>query len=120
MSSGLDLFNSQLRDYSVAFKTHERKNFVEQLAILRSFKSPKMSTSELQSYEVMEYFLRLHVEQEHSEEFGYHGYLINQMMGAQSEVISFITKFHRVLNLNDAEAYLFRVNRNQSVPLRWL
>ena len=31
------------------------------------------------------------------------------MMGAQSEIIAFITKFHRILNIKDAEAYLIRV-----------
>ncbi|UJR37765.1 hypothetical protein I4U23_030458 [Adineta vaga] len=71
----------------------------------------KMSSTDKQSYEVMEYFMNLHLKQQHSNEFGYHNYLINQMMGAQSEIISFITKFHRILNLNDAEAYLIRIQR---------
>ena len=54
--------------------------------------------------------MNLHINLEHSERFSYHNYLINQMMGAQSETISFITKFHRILNVNDAEAYLIRVD----------
>jgi len=68
-----------------------------------------MSANQKQSYDVMEYYMNISVNTEHSEEFNYHNYLINQMNGAQSEIISFITKFHRILSINDAEAYLIRV-----------
>jgi uncharacterized protein (DUF885 family) len=57
----------------------------------------------------MEYFMKINIQRELSNEFSYHHYLINQMNGAQSEIVSFITKFHRILNVKDAEAYLIRV-----------
>ena len=68
-----------------------------------------MSYHQKQSYNVMKYFVDISLKTDFSDEFGYHTYLINQMMGAQSETISFITKYHRILNLNDAKAYLTRV-----------
>ena len=68
-----------------------------------------MSYYQKQSYDVMKYFIDISLKTEFSDEFSYHTYLINQMMGAQSEIISFITKYHRILNLNDAKAYLIRV-----------
>ncbi|CAF1553140.1 unnamed protein product [Adineta steineri] len=108
---GLDLFNTQLNDYSVAYNEYENKKMQIQLHYLQSFKNKKMSVNERESYEVMEYFININAKRENSDEFSYHGYLINQMMGAQSEIISIITKFHRILKLNDAEAYLIRVRR---------
>jgi uncharacterized protein (DUF885 family) len=68
-----------------------------------------MSSNEKQSYDVMKYFVNINLQRDFSEEFCYHNYLINQMFGAQSEIISFITKYHRILNFKDAEAYLIRV-----------
>ncbi|CAF0722152.1 unnamed protein product [Adineta steineri] len=108
---GLDLFNTQLNDYSVAYKEYENKKIQTQLHYLQSFKNKKMSVNERESYEVMEYFMNINAKRENSDEFSYHGYLINQKMGAQLEIISIITKFHRILKLNDAEAYLIRVQR---------
>ena len=105
----MDLFNTQLRDYSLAFFEYEKKALRENLAHLQSFPTERMSVSERQSYDVMAYFLNINFRRDLSEEFSFHNYLINQMMGAQSEIISFITKFHRILNLQDAEAYLLRV-----------
>ncbi|CAF3562778.1 unnamed protein product [Adineta steineri] len=108
---GLDLFNTQLNDYSVAYNEYENKKMQTQLHYLQSFKNKKMSVNERESYKVMEYFININAKRENSNEFSYHDYLINQMMGAQSEIISIITKFHRILKLNDAEAYLIRVRR---------
>ncbi|CAF0969874.1 unnamed protein product [Adineta ricciae] len=108
---GLDLFNTQLHDYSISYKRYEKKKFHTHIRYLQSFQNTSMSSIDRQSYDVMEYFMNLNIKQEHSERFSYHHYLINQMMGAQSEIISFITKFHRILNVNDAEAYLLRVQR---------
>jgi uncharacterized protein (DUF885 family) len=107
--SGLDLFNTQLRDYSISFKEDEKMKLKKDLHCLESFKNQKMSANQKQSYDIMEYYMNISVNTEHSEEFNYHHYLINQMNGAQSEIISFITKFHRILSINDAEAYLIRV-----------
>lgn len=108
--SGLDLFNTQLHDYSISYKQYEKKKFRTHIRYLQSFQNTQMSLIDRQSYEVMEYFMNLFITQEHSERFSYHHYLINQMMGAQSEIISFITKFHRILSVSDAEAYLIRVD----------
>ena len=120
-SSGLDVFNTQLHDYSVTFHENEKKALGQNVAYLQSFRNERMSTSERQSYEVMEYFLTNNLRRDLSEEFSYHNYLVNQMMGAQSEIISFITKFHRILNLQDAEAYLLRVRSigEYGIRLRW-
>lgn len=113
----MDLFNTQLRDYSVSFQKNELIKNEKNLTYLQSFKNQKMSTVEKESYDVMEYFMNINVTREFSQEFCYHSYLINQMMGAQSEVISFITKFHRILNLNDAKAYIIRVKQNKEIRL---
>jgi uncharacterized protein (DUF885 family) len=69
-----------------------------------------MSSNQKQSFDVMEYFLNSNLQRDLSNEFSYHNYLVNQMLGAQSEIIAFITKYHRILNVKDAEAYLIRVN----------
>lgn len=107
--SGLDLFNTQLRDYSITFFENEKKVLRENVAYLQSFANQPMSINERESFQVMEYFLNNNLRRDLSQEFSYHNYLVNQMMGAQSEIISFITKFHRILNRQDAEAYLLRV-----------
>lgn len=117
-SSGLDLFNTQLHDYSVTFLENEKKALRQNVAYLQLFRNERMSTSERQSFEVMEYFLTITLRRDLSEEFSYHNYLVNQMMGAQSEIISFITKFHRILNLQDAEAYLLRVRSIKEYRIR--
>jgi uncharacterized protein (DUF885 family) len=105
----LDLFNTQLRDYSISFHEFEKTKYKKDLLYLQSFKNQKMSSHQRQSYDVMEYFMNIYLRRDLSDEFNYHHYLINQMFGAQSEIISFIIKFHRILNLKDAEAYLLRV-----------
>jgi uncharacterized protein (DUF885 family) len=105
----LDLFNTQLHDYSISFHEYEKNKYKNDLFYLQSFKNQKMSSNEKKSYDVMEYFMSINSKRDFSDEFSYHNYLINQMIGAQSEIISFITKFHRILNLKDAEAYLIRV-----------
>ncbi len=108
--SGLDLFHTQLHDYSISFHEYEKTKCQKEFLYLQSFQNQKMTSIERQSYDVMEYFMNLNFQRDFSEEFSYHNYLINQMNGAQSEIVSFITKFHRILNLKDAEAYLIRVN----------
>jgi uncharacterized protein (DUF885 family) len=105
----LDLFNTQLQDYSLSFHEHEKRKYRKELSYLQAFKNPKMSPTEKESYDTIQYYLNIHSQRELSEEFDFHNYLINQMMGAQSEIISFITKFHRILNFKDAQAYLIRV-----------
>lgn len=108
-SSGLDLFNTQLYDYSICFHEREKKKFQNQFIYLQSFKNKRMSSVEKQSFEVMEYFFNINLKRELSDEFCYHNYLINQMIGPQADIISFLTKFHRILNLNDARSYILRV-----------
>ncbi len=108
--SGLDSLNTQLRDYSISFYQYEKKKYEKEFAYLQSFKNSKMSSNQKQSFDIMEYFLKIILQRDHSNEFSYHSYLVNQMSGAQSEIIAFITKFHRILNVKDAEAYLIRVN----------
>jgi uncharacterized protein (DUF885 family) len=105
----LDLFNTQLRDYSLSFLEYEKAKYRKEFSYLQSFKTSKISSNEKQSYDIIEYFLNINLQRDFSKEFCYHNYLINQMMGAQSEIISFITKFHRILNFQDAQAYLIRV-----------
>ncbi|CAF3274924.1 unnamed protein product [Rotaria sp. Silwood2] len=108
---GLDLFNTQLHDYSLSFHEHDKKKCQNELTYLQSFKNKKMSSDQRHSYDIMEYFLNMNLNRELSNEFEYHDYLINQMIGPQFDIISFITKFHRILKLSDAEAYLIRVQR---------
>ncbi len=107
----MDLFNTQLHDYSLSFHEYEKTKYEKDFFYLQSFKNQKMSSNQKQSYDVMKYFINIYLKRDFSDEFHYHNYLINQMMGAQSEIISFIIKFHRILNLKDAEAYLIRVQR---------
>ncbi|CAF4598823.1 unnamed protein product [Rotaria sp. Silwood1] len=108
---GLDLFNTQLHDYSISFHEHEKKKLKKELTYLESFKNTKISSDQRQSYDVMEYFLNMNLKRDLSDEFDYHNYLINQKAGPQFDIISFITKYHRILKLSDAEAYLIRVQR---------
>lgn len=108
---GLDLFNTQLHDYSITFTENEKRKFRKDYEYLLAFQNQPMTIHQKQSYDVMEYFMNINAKREYSDEFCYHVYLINQMMGAQSEVVSFIIKYHRVLSLRDAEAYLLRVER---------
>ncbi|CAF4527513.1 unnamed protein product [Rotaria sp. Silwood1] len=108
---GLDLFNTQLHDYSISFHEHEKKKLKKELTYLESFKNTKITSDQRQSYDVMEYFLNMNLKRDLSDEFDYHSYLINQMLGPQFDIISFITKYHRILKLSDAEAYLIRVQR---------
>ncbi|CAF3376662.1 unnamed protein product [Rotaria socialis] len=108
---GLDLFNTQLSDYSLSFDEHVAKKFLKEFDYLKSFKNKKMSSAQKESFDVIDYFINMNLKREYSDEFRYHSYLINQMMGPQTEIISFIVKYHRILKLNDAEAYLIRVKR---------
>jgi uncharacterized protein (DUF885 family) len=107
--SGLDLFHSQLHDYSLVFQRYEKRKLHREYEYLRSFETKSMTTTERQSYDVMKYFIEQNLQRDFHDQFEYHQYLLNQFMGAQSEIISFLTKFHRISNENDAEAYLLRV-----------
>lgn len=82
---------------------------------LQSFRTSSMSLTQKQSYEVMEYFVEQNLKREFNDQFEYHHYLINQFMGAQSEIIAFISKYHRIENLNQAEAFLIRVRKTTTI-----
>ena len=116
-ASGLDLFNSQLHDYSIASQNREKSQFHRANNYLQSFRSSRMTRLEQQSFDVMEYFVQVNLKRDLSDQFEYHRYLINQFMGEQSEIISFISKYHRIINHNDAEAYLIRVRSDDEEKL---
>lgn len=101
-----------MNDYSIPLHENQTKKYKKYLRYLEAFENPNMSPHQKESYDVMKYFVNLSVKRDFNPRFNYHNYLINQMMGAQSEIISFITKFHRILNLKDAEAYLLRVKKS--------
>ncbi|CAF1585602.1 unnamed protein product, partial [Didymodactylos carnosus] len=108
---GLDLFNTHLQDFSVKFDERQRRKTKRQLAYLRSFENSNMSSSQRLSYNVLEYFTNESLNRQLSETFFCHHYLINQLFGAQTEIIALLTKYHRIKNIKEAEAYLLRVQR---------
>ena len=59
----MDLFNTQLHDYSVSFHEYEKKKFEKELLNLQSFKNKKMSSNQKQSYDVMEYFMNINLKE---------------------------------------------------------
>ncbi len=78
------------------------------LTDLRSnFDRDQLDASHQLSYDLMERFLTNQIE---SDKWWDYGYPFNQMFGAQSQIPTFMKNQHRIDNVDDAKAYIARLN----------
>ncbi|MFN7180061.1 DUF885 domain-containing protein [Hyphomonas sp.] len=95
-------------DASDAFEIAEleiqRANVAEMKA---SFDFAQLDPQTQLSWRLAEYQLK---RSEASFPFRHHGYVFNQMGGAQSSIPAFLINQHKVTSLSDAEAYVSRLN----------
>ncbi|MBL4803104.1 MAG: DUF885 domain-containing protein [Emcibacter sp.] len=70
------------------------------------FEYNKLDAATQLSYRLAERMLKEQIE---GYQWRYHGYPVNQMFGWQSDIPAFMINFHRVTSLEDAEAYISRL-----------
>jgi uncharacterized protein (DUF885 family) len=104
----LDFHSDKLDDFSVAFQEADAKFGRDQLAILKSYDSSRMSPGQKLSYQVLEWYLANAAE---GDRFMYSDYPVNQLFGAQSSLPDFMISIHPIKRPRDAESYVRRVER---------
>lgn len=89
---------------------HEREGYAltrDQLKRLQAIDKSKLSPDVALSYRLLEDNLKQDIEFEH---WRLHNYPVNQMFGTHSMVPSFLINQHRIDSVEDAEAYIGRLN----------
>ena len=94
-------------DVSEAFVAEEHEIQRAQLDRLRSFDVQAMSPDERLNHELLAHELRLDID---GHRWRDHGYPLHQMYGWHSGVVAFLINQHRVETLEDARAYISRLN----------
>jgi len=79
-----------------------------QLAQLRQLDKKQLDASTLLSYQLFEKQILDEIE---AHKWRYHDYPVNQMFGVHSRIPSFLINIHRVTSLEDAQAYISRLER---------
>jgi len=78
-----------------------------QLAGLKAFDFDSLNAKDKQSYRIFEIAAERFIT---NDRWRNHGYLVNQMFGWQTTVPSHLMTVHQVRNVDDAEAYIARLN----------
>lgn len=110
---GITGHSGKLSDVSPA---HQQENFEllkKDLAQLREYPLEKQSASQKLSTQVLTWFLERGVE---GERWQWHDYPVNQLFGVQNEFPSFMANTHRLLDANDCNYYVMRL---QALPKKF-
>jgi uncharacterized protein (DUF885 family) len=104
---GITSHNGKLDDESPAHQEREFERYKKDLAQLREYPLDRQSPSQRLSTRVLEWYLGVQVE---GEKWQWHDYPVNQLHGVQNEFPEFMANTHRLLNRQDCEYYLMRLD----------
>lgn len=97
-------WNNPTREFALEQLDKSRQDLQE---MRTSFDFDKLGESQQLSYRLFELNVQNDLD---NDEFYYHNYPFNQMFGAQSSVPTFLLNQHRIDNVQDARAYIDRLN----------
>lgn len=103
---GIRWHNAQLNDISDEATSDEFDLLRKQLKTLNAYDTSAISEADKVSYEILDYALKTDLERE---DFRYHDYPVNQLFGAHSYLIEFLTDYHQINDQTDAEHFLSRL-----------
>ena len=104
---GITGHNGKLDDASPAHQQKVFDRWKSALTQLRDYPLGRQSASQRLSTQVLEWFLERQVE---GEKWQWHDYPVNQLFGVQNEFPSFMANTHRLLNRQDCDYYVMRLN----------
>ena len=104
---GITGHSGKLNDESPAHQQRLIDRWKEDLQQLRQYPLNRQTPSQRLSTHVLDWFLQDQVE---GEKWQWHNYPVNQLFGVQNEFPSFMANTHRLLNRQDCEYYLMRLN----------
>jgi len=102
----LDFHSHKLTDASPAHSYRSMEREKKNLATLRSYNREKLSGQKAVTYDMVEWLLETNTE---GEQWMFHNYPVNQTFGVQSELPSFMTTNHQILDLKSAQNYNIRL-----------
>ena len=104
---GITGHSGKLNDESPAHQQRLIDRWKEDLQQLRQYPLNRQTPTQRLSTHVLDWFLQDQVE---GEKWQWHNYPVNQLFGVQNEFPSFMANTHRLLNRQDCEYYLMRLN----------
>ena len=104
---GITGHNGKLDDESPAHQQREFDRWKKDLAQLQQYPLDRQSPSQRLSTHVLEWFLQ---DQVAGEKWQWHNYPVNQLSGIQSQFPEFMANIHRLLNRQDCEYYIMRLD----------
>jgi uncharacterized protein (DUF885 family) len=110
---GITGHNGKLSDESPAHQQKVIDRWKKDLAQLREYPLGRQTPSQRLSTHVLDWFLERQVE---GEKWQWHNYPVNQLFGVQNQFPSFMANTHRLLNRQDCEYY---VKRLEAVPTKF-
>jgi len=104
---GYTRHNGKLSDESPAHQQKVINRWKKDLKELREYPLDRQSASQKLSTRVLEWFLERQAE---GEKWQWHNYPVNQLFGVQNQYPSFMANTHRLLNKQDCEYYVMRLD----------
>src|ERR1700704_58160 len=104
---GYTRHNGKLGDESPAHQQKAIDRFKKDLRQLHEYPLDRQSPSQKLSTHVLDWFLERQVE---GEKWQFHNYPVNQLFGVQNQFPSFMANTHRLLNRQDCEYYVMRLD----------
>jgi uncharacterized protein (DUF885 family) len=104
---GITSHNGKLNDESPAHQQQVLDAWKKNLAQLREYPLDKQTPSQRLSTHILDWFVQLAVE---GEKWQWHNYPVNQLFGVQNEFPSFMASTHRLLNRQDCNYYVMRLD----------
>ncbi len=98
----------KLGDFSIAFMEEGFDIARNQLKELHAFDFEALDQDAKLNYRLFEYKLNQQLE---GYEYRFHNYPVNQMFGSHTFLVTFMTNNHRIDNVDDAKAYIARLNQ---------
>ncbi|MEM9303492.1 MAG: DUF885 domain-containing protein [Pseudomonadota bacterium] len=104
---GFDGHNAMLDDASIASGDRTFEKVKTAHATLLSFEDEDLTPAEQQSKQVMLALMNIAID---GERFRFHNYPVNQLFGVQNGFPTFMQSTHQIYRVDDAEAYVSRLN----------
>ncbi len=106
----LDFHSHKLSDASPAHTYAMLERDEEYLEMLRRYNRDNLSGQKAVSYDMVEWLLKSNIE---GGKWAFHDYPVNQTLGVQSALPSFMTTHHQIKDKNSAENYIHRLRAFQ-------
>ncbi len=104
---GITSHNGKLDDESPAHQQQVLDEWKKNLAQLREYPLDKQTPSQRLSTHILDWFVQREVE---GEKWQWHNYPVNQLFGVQNEFPSFMASTHRLLDRQDCNYYVMRLD----------